>query len=172
MWSPIGLVQPTVLPFGQKNSGTEAQGPYRKASAELTDISNYVDDWLGYSDDIETLLLNFEKFLRVCLDNNITLNVHKTRFGFSKAQFFGFEVDHAGIRLAEKHLNPLENLVPPTDVSELRRVLGLFQVSRRFIDHHAHVALPVSILLRGRKPVFEWGPDQQAAFDIIRDALL
>jgi hypothetical protein len=36
VWSPIGLMQPTVLPFGQKNSGTEAQGPYRKASAELT----------------------------------------------------------------------------------------------------------------------------------------
>ncbi len=27
VWSPIGLVQPTTLPFGQRNSGTEAQGP-------------------------------------------------------------------------------------------------------------------------------------------------
>ena len=26
VWTPIGLLQPTVLPFGQKNSGTEAQG--------------------------------------------------------------------------------------------------------------------------------------------------
>jgi hypothetical protein len=44
VWSPIGLLQPTVLPFGQKNSGTEAQGPCRKAAASLTSISNYVDD--------------------------------------------------------------------------------------------------------------------------------
>ena len=108
-----------------------------------------------------TLLLNFEKFLKVCLNNNITLNVHKTRFGFSSAQFFGFEVDAAGIRLAEKHLNPLENLVPPTDISELRRVLGLFQVSRRFIDHYAHVALPMSSLLRGRKPAFTGGQNNK-----------
>ena len=25
IWTPLGLVQPTTLPFGQKNSGTEAQ---------------------------------------------------------------------------------------------------------------------------------------------------
>ena len=35
IWTPIGLVQPTVLPFGQKNSGTEAQGPYRTAARSL-----------------------------------------------------------------------------------------------------------------------------------------
>jgi hypothetical protein len=125
-WTPIGLMQPTVLPFGQKNSGTEAQGPHRAAAASLKNLANYADDWLGYSDDLEQLFLDFAKFLRVCADNNITLNVHKTRFGFPKAQFFGFEVDKAGIRLAEKHLNPLENLVPPMDMPELRRALGLF----------------------------------------------
>jgi hypothetical protein len=32
VWTPIGLMQPTVLPFGQKNSGTEAQGPYLLAA--------------------------------------------------------------------------------------------------------------------------------------------
>ncbi len=62
VWTPIGLVQPTVLPFGQKNSGTEAQGPYLNAAKKLRKISNYVDDWLGYSDDFEELLRNFEEF--------------------------------------------------------------------------------------------------------------
>jgi hypothetical protein len=173
VWTPIGLLQPTVLPFGQKNSGTEAQGPHRAAAASLKNLANYVDDWLGCSNDLEQLFLDFEKFLMVCAANNITLNVHKTRFGFpTKAQFFGFEVDKAGIRLAEKHLNPLENLVPPMDIPELRRVLGLFQVSRRFIDHYAHIALPMSSLLRGQKPAFVWGAEQQAAFETIRSELL
>ena len=46
IWTPIGLVQPTTLPFGQKNSGTEAQGPNRAAAAELRGgrHGNYVDD--------------------------------------------------------------------------------------------------------------------------------
>ncbi len=83
--TPIGLVQPTVLPFGQKNSGTEAQGPYLNAAKRLKKISNYVDDWLGYSNDFEELLQNFEEFLKVCLGYNITLNAGKTRFGFPTA---------------------------------------------------------------------------------------
>ena len=34
-WTSLGLLQPVVLPFGQKNSGTEAQGPHRQAAASL-----------------------------------------------------------------------------------------------------------------------------------------
>jgi hypothetical protein len=55
VWAPIGLLQPTVLPFGQKNSGTEAQGPYLLAAKNLRQVLNYVDDWLGYSDDFGEL---------------------------------------------------------------------------------------------------------------------
>ncbi len=51
VWSPLGLVQPMTLPFafGQRNSGTEAQGPYRAAANELNKgrHGNYVDDWVG-----------------------------------------------------------------------------------------------------------------------------
>jgi hypothetical protein len=68
VWTPIGLLQPTVLPFGQKNSGTEAQGPYLLAAKRLRQVSNYVDDWLGYADDFSELLQNFETFLSVCLE--------------------------------------------------------------------------------------------------------
>ena len=35
IWTPIGLIQPCVLPFGQKNSGTEAQAAYIAAAKYL-----------------------------------------------------------------------------------------------------------------------------------------
>jgi hypothetical protein len=94
--SPLGLVQPTTLPFGQKNSGTEAQGPYRAAAAEMPRgrHSNYVDDWIGYCcDDLQTFLEDFACFLRVCDKYQITLGIKKTRFGYSEAQFFSFRVN-------------------------------------------------------------------------------
>ena len=101
IWTPIGLVQPTVLPFGQKNSGTEAQGPYRTASRLLHNVSNYVDDWLGYANTIDELMKNFIEFLRVCLESNITLNTNKTLFGFPSAEFFGFTADKEGTHLSD-----------------------------------------------------------------------
>ncbi len=120
VWSPIGLVQPTTLPFGQKNSGTEAQSPYRAAANELNKgrHGNYVDDWIGYSNSLDQLCDDFEVFLQVCLKYNITLGPHKTRFGYAEAQFFGFRVNREGSHLALKHLDPIRQLLPPTDIHE------------------------------------------------------
>jgi hypothetical protein len=172
IWTPLGLCQPTVLPFGQKNSGAEAQGPYRNAAKSLQNLVNYMDDWLGFANDLDQLCDDFDKFLAVCVENRVTLNTSKTRVGYSNAQFFGFVVNKDGIRLADKHLDPLQTLVPPTDIPELRRVLGLFVVSRRFIQDCAMLAKPMTDILRGRHPELFWGEPQQTAFDSIRELLL
>ncbi len=145
-----------MLPFCQKNSGTEAQGPYLLATKKLRKVSNYVDDWLGFADDFDELFVNFESFLAVCLEFNITLNTSKTRFGFPQAQFFGFQVDQFGTRLADKNLCPIKNMVPPDDISELRRVLGLFVVSRKYLKDCAVITKPMTDILRGKQPVFRW----------------
>ena len=174
VWSPIGLVQPTTLPFGQKNSGTEAQGPYRAAASELNKgrHGNYVDDWIGYSNSISQLLDDFAVFLKVCVKYNITLGPHKTRFGYPEAQFFGFRVNAEGSHLTLKHLDPIRQLVPPSDIHELRRVLGFFVVSRKYIKDFAVLTKPMSDVLRGKNPVFFWGESQQKAFDFVREKLL
>jgi hypothetical protein len=172
--SPIGLVQPTTLPFGQRNSGTEAQGPYRAAASEMNPgrHGNYVDDWIGYSNDLEQLLTDFAVFLGVCAKYSITLGPPKTRFGYPEAPFFGFRVNEEGSHLAVKHLDPLRNLVPPADVHELRRVLGLFVVSRKYTKDYAVITKPMTDMLKGKAMTFTWGEAQQRAFDFVRDKLL
>ncbi len=79
---------------------------------------NYVDDWVGYADTLEQLHGDFAVFLRVCRKYQITLGPPKTRFGFRETQFFGFRIDKEGSHLALKHLDPIQNLVPPTDIHE------------------------------------------------------
>jgi hypothetical protein len=98
----------------------EAQGPYRAAAAELKGgrHGNYVDDWIGWSDREDQLCEYFAQFLGVCEKYD---NVR-----YPTAQFFGFCVDKVGFHLATKHLDPIAKLVPPTDIHEFRRVLGLF----------------------------------------------
>ncbi len=174
IWTPLGLVQPTTLSFGQKNSGTEAQGPYRAAAAEMQRgrHGNYVDDWIGYGDDLDVLIEDFACFLKVCDKYQITLGISKTKFGYSEAQFFGFRVNKEGSHLALKHLDPIRHLVPPADIHKLRRVLGLFVVSRKYLQNYALISRPMTDVLKGKPPTFRWGPEQQQAFDLIRDRLL
>ncbi len=62
--------------------------------------------------------------------------------------------------------------MPPNDIHELRRVLGLFVVSRKYLANYALLSRPMTEILKGKPPTFRWGPEQQAAFDTIRDKLL
>ncbi len=159
-------------PIRPEKFGHRGPGPYLLAAKKLRQVSNYVDGWLGYADDYETLFENFKALLGVCLEFNITLNTTKTRFGYPRAQFFGFTVDENGTRLADKHLCPIRNMVPPEDISELRRVLGLFVVSRKYLRNYALITKPLTELLRGKQPVFKWNKEQHEAYEQIRDALL
>jgi hypothetical protein len=127
---------------------------------------------VGYSNDLTQLFEDFALFLQVCRKYGITLGPPKTRFGFTEAQFFGFRINKEGSHLALKHLDPIRNLVPPADVHELRRVLGLFVVSRKYIRDYAMITKPMTDLLRGKAATFTWGEGQQKAFDFVRDKLL
>ncbi len=81
-------------------------------------------------------------------------------------------MDVKGTRLVDKHLCPIRNMVPPTDISELRRTLGLFVVSRKYLKDYALVTKPLTDLLKGKQPVFKWESEQQHAYEYARDALL
>ena len=55
-------------------------------------------------------------------------------------------------------MDPIASLVPPTDIPELRRVLGLYVVSRRYIQDYAMITAPMTSILRGRNPEFFGAP--------------
>ncbi len=55
-------------------------------------------------------------------------------------------------------------MVPPTDISELRRVLGLFVVSRKYIRDFACLTKPLTDVLKGKLPLFRWGKEQQDSY--------
>jgi hypothetical protein len=118
---------------------------------------NYVDDWIGCGDSIDFLLADFANFLEVCEKYQITLGISKTRFGYGEAQFFGFRVNREGSHLALKHLDPIRQLIPPADIHELRRVLGLFVVSRKYLRDYALISRPMTEVLKGKPPTLRWG---------------
>ncbi len=62
--------------------------------------------------------------------------------------------------------------MPPVDVHELRRVLGLSVVSRKYIKDYAVITRPMTELLKGKAVSFTWGEKQQTAFDFVQDRLL
>jgi hypothetical protein len=178
--TPLGLIEPTRMVFGEMNAGTVAcaatpatlqtlpHNAYRRTAA-------YVDDHAQGSHTFADLLQGYTDFLALCDREDWTLNATKTFVGFPSCVFFGFHVDQFGTRLANKNLDPIKRMVPPTNLPELRMTLGVFVQSSRFIPQYAHVVRPLTELTRSEKgqPVpFIWTPERQHSYDHIRNLLL
>ena len=165
LWTPIGLIRPTVMQFGWLNSGVIAQGAVRVMMAkDLSSYSqdhslNYMDDFTGYCDfinskdgqtvtDWEGLLQSFKEMVELADKNNMSLKPSKTCFGTREVEFYGRVINKEGVRHAEHNLAPIERMCPPTDISELRRVLGLCVQHKDAIKDFAFLARPLHDLTR------------------------
>mgnify|MGYP000868561862 FL=1 len=149
--TPIGTLRPTRLQFGLRNAGIYTQGTVRRVlEDELPQYAkdhmvNIADDFTGFVEtakgseepDWDGLVKGFVQFLDLCVENNWSLAAHKTVFGAAKCDFFGHTLSAAGVQMADHQLAPIERMVAPQDISELRRVLGLM------VQHKDRVAAVV-----------------------------
>ena len=125
--TPRGPIQPTRMVFGEKNAGQVASNPVRTKLRNLPGNAGdrtacYVDDNAqgNFLLDSEDPLIRYSHFikgwkdyLKMCHDNNWTLNPTKTRLGFPYVTFFGFTADNEGYRLSDQNLDPIRKMVPP-----------------------------------------------------------
>ena len=116
----------------------------------------------------------------MCENNNWNLTSTKTRLGFPYVIFFGFTADKGGYRLSDQNLDPICKMVPLTNLSELRHILGVFLQSKDDIPivdkcGYGQIAKFLTALTSSRngQPIpFDWMPECQSAFDTIRNYLL
>jgi hypothetical protein len=67
-------------------------------------------------------------------------------------------------------IDSVRNWPRPGNLKELRGFLGLSGYYRKFIRHYAILSQPLTALLR-KGTLFVWTPDQDKAFQVLKDAL-
>ena len=176
-WTPLGLMRWLRLIMGTKDASARAQQEYANSmSKHLTDeernnIANFQDDFLGFHDEIPSLLRIFAAFLKMCRKSGIMLNPAKIRIGIRKCKFYGFLLSKKGMEPSEKNLDPVEKMTIPKNSSEVRSVLGVFNQFRHFFERYDRLVLPIQKLLRKNEP-FIWSEETNYGFDLIRKTLL
>jgi hypothetical protein len=91
-------------------------------------------------------------------------------------KYLGHIISAAGIRPDPAKVEAISLLAAPTDVSQLRSVLGLTSYYRQFAAGYAKTAAPLIALLK-LDTVFHWDPSCEAAFQsliscIVNNAVL
>jgi hypothetical protein len=172
-WWRGQLFQFTRMPFGVHSAPQTWQ---RIMDAELRKAGCYdfarafVDDILIFSSTAAEHIEHVRKVLTALSAVGIKLHPEKSRFGCSLVEFLGFNVSQYGLTPHHAKVAAIAALKAPSDVSELRSVLGLMSYYRRFIPNFSAVAEPLNSLLQKNVP-FQWGPEQQTALDTLKRML-
>ena len=167
-----GLYEFIALPFGLAS----APGIFQKAMNEvLSDLIGtccmiYIDDIVVYGRSIQEHHVNLTRVLARLRQHGLQLKPTKCDMAKDSIELLGFQVSAEGLRPLPSRVADLLKLTPPTDKTGVRSFLGMTGYYRNLLPQYSKMALPLTNLT-GAKAHFYWGPDQQKAFDQLKQAL-
>lgn len=162
------------MPFGLVNAPSVFQKIMNEVQKLLPegDVVSYLDDTIIPSITVAEGLQKLERFLAVIVMVGLTLRLDKCEFLATHITFLGHKLSANGIEPGDKKILAIKEFPVPNDVSDVRRFLGLSGFFRKFVDHYAVVAKPLTTLLKTvGNPKFEWTSTQQSAFDELKRLL-
>jgi hypothetical protein len=125
---------------------------------------SYIDDLLIAFNTWEEHVEHVDKVLKMLRGCNSMIHLDKFVFGTNIVEYLGHNVVGShGITMNEAKVEAIKALRVPTNVSELRSILGFLSYYRHFIPGFSSIVAPMTQLLHlGQK--FEWGEAQHNAY--------
>lgn len=129
------LYQFTRIPFGVTNGVAVFQRQMDKIITEehLAGTFPYLDDITVAGHTQEEHDTNVKAFLDVVEKLNLTLNESKSILSASNINVLGYLIGDGLVKPDPERLRPLRELPPPSNVSSLRRALGMFAYYAKWI---------------------------------------
>ena len=131
----------------------------------------YLDDLVIYSNSIQ----EHAKHLRLVCDRlrayGLTLKKEKCSWAQEEVELLGYIISAEGVRANPDKVRAIADLPQPKTTKEVRSLLGMAGYYRQTIPQYAHMVEPIVSLTRKRAR-FEWGPDQEHAFNKVKEALM
>ena len=87
-----------------------------------------------------------------------------------KVVYLGHQIDQHGLKTLQSKVDAVKMFPTPKTVDKVRSFLGLTGYYHKFVKNYAFIAHPLSSLLK-KNANFVWGPEQQKAFDTLKDRL-
>ena len=102
----------------------------------------------------------------------LTLKLKKCTFRATEYTYLRHEIGQGGVRPEQSKINAIQLLKRPTTKKEVCAFLGMTGYYRRFIRNYAHIAVPLTELMKkGRPENVEWNDSTEVAFQTLKAAL-
>ncbi|GJP38824.1 hypothetical protein CLOM_g23232 [Closterium sp. NIES-68] len=164
-----GSYEYTVMPFGLTNAPSTFQLTMNEVFRPLLDkcVIVYLDDILIYSTTREQHLKDLEAVFSLLQQHRLITKGSKCEFLKQELEFLGHVISIDGVKIDPKKIATIQDWKPPANLRELQSFLGFVNYVRQFIPNMAGVTSPLTDLLKKDK-FYEWGGEQQAAFDQLK----
>ena len=162
------------LPFGISLATDEFQAKMIELLGGLEGVEVIIDDVLVHGKTQQEHDARLKKVLDTMNRAGLQLNNDKCKFSKPEVSYFGHLVGRNGIKPHPEKCQAIEALSPPTNVTELRTVLGMFNYLAKFLPDLSATMKPMSNLLKSDVQ-WMWTPHQEKAFksakELVRNAV-
>lgn len=161
------------LPFGLKGAPATFQRLMNHVLVGLQGFKCFV-----YLDDIVIYGKSAKEHNEKLREVFTRLNEHSLRLQPNKCNFLQQEITYLGHKISEKGIEPDEEKLKcvrdfpvPKNHKQVMSYLGLVNYYRKFIPNFSKISRPINNLLK-KNVKFDWSPECQNAFEILREKLL
>ncbi|KAL5503067.1 hypothetical protein EMCRGX_G009958, partial [Ephydatia muelleri] len=168
--TPFGRYYFHKLPFGICSAPEHFQKRMSKILAGLEGVLCQMDDVLVFGKDKEEHNARLIAALNRIRDAGVTLNREKCEFEKGKLLFLGHVIDQHGVQADPEKTSAIEGLSSPSNITELRRFLGMANQMGKFSPNLAQVTQPLRELL-SKNRTWQWGCAQEEAFAQVKAEL-
>ena len=168
--SPFGRFCFNCLPFGITSASEHFQKSMSSILAGFDRVVCLIHDILVFGRSQSEHDNRLQYTLERIQNSGVTLNYEKYVLSQNSVKFLGQIVDQNGIKPDLEKVNAIACIAEPTNVSEIRRFLGMVNQHSKFSLKLAELTNPLRDLL-SKKNQWMWGEKQKDAFDQVKKEL-
>jgi hypothetical protein len=168
-----GLFEFLVMPFGLTNAPASFQSLMNHVFEDLLRkcVLVFVDDILVYSASFSEHITHLRAVLNLLQQHQLFVKASKCSFAQQELDYLGHIIGKHGVATDQSKVAAVSAWPIPQTVKALRGFLGLTGYYRKFIQHYGILARPLTQLLK-KGTLFLWGPEQQQAFLLLKQAMV
>ena len=178
---PWGKYSYQRLPMGASNAPDVFQAKMGTLFQDLEYVRAYIDDLLILSSStFEDHLDKLGQVLQHLQEKGLRINAPKSTFATDEIEYLGYTLTRDGIKPQTEKVLAILALQPPSNVKQLRRVLGIIQYYRDIWEKRTDLLAPLTDLVgecgttkstkkKGtKKAPWHWDDIHQTAFESIK----
>ena len=168
--TPYGRYCFNRLPFRISSAPEHFQRRMSEALSSMTGTVCMMDDILVHGRTQEEHDERLKKVLQRLTDMGMTLNAEKCMFAQPSVKFLGHVIDSEGIRPDPDKVTAISHFSTPTNVSDVRRFLGMVNQLSKFSPNLADLTQPMRELLV-KANMWTWGEAQEMSLKSVKKEL-